>query len=108
MFFQNIPYLVYKHITTINLYNYIKNKPSYANFLKHVNKLGLLLKHLVDLKIVQNLYVSSVKNYFLDSTKMETCKTEKRKTKSQKLSDIYLKENHQKVTVVMENILDIK
>lgn len=62
--------------------NYIKNKPSYANFLKHINKLGLLLKHLVDLKLIQNFYFSSVKNYFLDSTKIETCKTGKRKTKS--------------------------
>ena len=74
---------------------YVKDKPSYANFLKNLHNIMPLIKHILFNLIRQNNYV--VFNYFkkaeqlnkptcliVDSTKLETSNYYKRKAKSHK------------------------
>ena len=63
--------------------NYVKHRPSYANFLRHLRQSAGIIQHLLDLKIVQNsLYLKEGAIALLDSTKIETNKHLRRQVKS--------------------------
>ena len=68
-----------KHFYEYEMLNYVKHRPSYANFLKHLRQSAGIIQHLLDLKIVQNsLYLKEGSIALLDSTKIETNKHLKR------------------------------
>ena len=62
--------------------NYVKYRPSYANFLKHLRQSAELIKHLLDLRILQNSLFLEETTVLLDSTKVEINKHIKRQVKS--------------------------
>ena len=58
------------------------HRPPYANFLKHLRQSAELIKHLTDLKILQNSLFLDETTVLLDSTKVEINKHIKRQVKS--------------------------
>ena len=71
-----------KHFYEHEMLNYVKYRPSYANFLKHLRQSAELIKHLTDLKILQNSLYLDETTVLLDSTKVEINKHIKRQVKS--------------------------
>ena len=75
-----------KHFYEYEMLNYVKYRPSYANFLKHLRQSAGIIKHLLDLKILQNSIHLHEKTgdttLLLDSTKIEINKHLKRQVKS--------------------------
>lgn len=75
-----------KHFYDEEMLRYVKHRPSYANFLKHLRQSAGIIQHLLDLKILQNSIHLHKKTgdttLLLDSTKVETNKHLKRQVKS--------------------------
>ena len=71
-----------KHFYEYEMLNYVKHRPSYANFLRHLRQSAGIIQHLLDLKIVQNSLYLEGSIALLDSTKIETNKHLRRQVKS--------------------------